>query len=106
MPWFDDGLRALSDPSKLWTGTPVLWVVRPGDDSMSSEKINHPPHYNQSHIEPIAVIDAWQLSFCLGNTVKYIARAPHKGSQLEDLKKAQWYLNHEIQSLEKLEKSK
>lgn len=38
--------------------------------------------------------------FCLGNTVKYIARAPYKGKTLDDLKKARWYLDHEIKRLE------
>jgi hypothetical protein len=61
--------------------------------------VNHPPHYTHSGIEAIAVIDAWGLGFCLGNVVKYIARAEHKGTQLQDLKKARWYLDHEIQRL-------
>lgn len=65
------------------------------------DKINHPAHYNASAIEPIAVIEAWELDFCLGNTVKYIARAKHKGSELEDLKKAAWYINRRIEQLEK-----
>ncbi len=57
---------------------------------------SHPPHYNATPVEPIVVIEAWGLGFCLGNTVKYIARAKHKGSELEDLKKAAWYLDREI----------
>lgn len=63
--------------------------------------VNHPPHYNFGTIEVITVIEDWRLSFSLGNAVKYIARAPHKGSQLEDLRKAEWYLKREIQLLEK-----
>jgi len=62
--------------------------------------INHPPHYVFSAIEPIDAIEAWQLGFCLGNAVKYIARAAHKGRLLEDLKKARWYLDREITRLE------
>lgn len=73
---------------------------------MSDDNINSPAHYSQSGIEPIVVIDAWKLSFCLGNTVKYIARAPHKNAQLEDLRKARWYLDHEIRMLEKKESQK
>jgi hypothetical protein len=63
--------------------------------------IDHPAHYTAGRIEVIAVIDDWKLSFCLGNTVKYIGRSDHKGKKLEDLKKARWYLDHEIQQLEK-----
>ena len=58
--------------------------------------IDHPPHYAYSDHEPIDVIEAWQLGFCLGNTVKYIARAGRKGDALEDLRKARWYLDREI----------
>lgn len=65
-----------------------------------SETINHPPHYNQGSIEVITVIEDWDLNFCLGNAVKYIARSKHKGSELEDLKKAAWYLDREIKRLE------
>jgi len=52
--------------------------------------------------EVIDVIDDWKLDFSLGNAVKYIARAAHKGTELEDLKKARWYLDHEIKKLEAL----
>ncbi len=65
-----------------------------------AEKVNHPGHYGgDTTYEAIKVIDAWQLGFCLGNTVKYICRAPHKGTELEDLKKAAWYLEHRIKQL-------
>lgn len=66
------------------------------------ETVNHPAHYGgaDSPYEAIKVIDAWQLSFALGNAVKYIARAGKKGSALEDLKKAAWYIAHEIKKLE------
>ena len=60
------------------------------------DPINHPPHYTHGDIEPIDAIEAWQLGFCLGNVVKYVARAGHKGDRLEDLKKASWYLEREI----------
>lgn len=65
-----------------------------------SESVNHPPHYNFGKIEVIDVIEDWDLDFHLGNTVKYIARSPHKGTQLEDLKKAAWYLARKIAQLE------
>lgn len=64
----------------------------------STEAVNHPPHYGgvDNTYEAIKVIEAWNLGFCLGNTVKYIARAEHKGATLQDLEKARWYLDREI----------
>lgn len=66
-----------------------------------SNAINHPPHYTATAVEPIDVIEAWRLGFCLGNVVKYIARAEHKGSPLDDLRKAAWYLAREIERRDK-----
>jgi hypothetical protein len=62
--------------------------------------VNHPPHYTAGGIEVIDFIDAKQLGFCLGNVVKYVCRADHKVNRLEDLKKARWYLEHEIDAAE------
>lgn len=69
----------------------------------SKEHVNHPDHYGgeDNPYEAIKVIDAWELGFCLGNTIKYISRAGKKDSELQDLKKAAWYLNHEIEKKEK-----
>lgn len=64
-----------------------------------ADKVNHPPHYNQGKFEVIDVIEDWGLGFSTGNAVKYIARAKHKGTELEDLEKARWYLNREIRRL-------
>ena len=63
--------------------------------------VNHPSHYNQG-IEVIDIIETWGLNFPLGNAIKYILRAPYKSNQLEDLKKARWYVNREIERLEKI----
>ena len=51
------------------------------------EAVNHPAHYGgeDNPYEAIKVIDAWGLGFCLGNTVKYIARAGYKTSAVDDL---------------------
>lgn len=65
------------------------------------DPVNAPSHYLRSSITPIDAIEAWGLGFSLGNAVKYIARAGYKGDRLEDLKKAAWYLNREIQNMEK-----
>lgn len=62
--------------------------------------INHPKHYAFGTIEAIDVIEDWQLGFHEGNTIKYIARAKHKGKELQDLKKAQWYLDRKIKNIE------
>lgn len=55
------------------------------------EQVNHPAHYNAGTIEVIDVIEDWGLGFHLGNVLKYIARAPHKGDPIGDLGKAEWY---------------
>ena len=51
-------------------------------------------HYHQSKIEPFQVIDDWRLDFYLGNVIKYICRAKHKGSELDDIRKAIVYLQY------------
>jgi hypothetical protein len=63
--------------------------------------VDHPKHYNAGKFEVIDVIEDWKLGFVLGNSVKYIARANHKGNTLQDLEKAAWYLNYEIARLKK-----
>lgn len=70
---------------------------------MDKERINHPAHYGgNTTYEAIKVIEAWDLGFCLGNTVKYIARAGRKtSSPVQDLEKAAWYLNREIERWKK-----
>ncbi len=63
------------------------------------ETVNHPPHYNVGKIEVIDAIEDWRLGFHEGNVVKYVARAAHKENELEDLRKAAWYLNRKIEAL-------
>ena len=63
---------------------------------MTQDRVNHPKHYAGGGVEVIDAIEAWQLGFNLGNVIKYVSRADLKGSPLEDLKKAQWYLEREI----------
>jgi hypothetical protein len=60
------------------------------------DPVNHPEHYKTGGIETIDFIEAKNLGYNLGNVVKYITRADHKGNKLQDLQKAQWYLNREI----------
>ena len=63
------------------------------------DAVNHPAHYKVGGIETIDFIEAKKLGYNLGNVVKYLTRADHKGNKLEDLRKAQWYLTREISSL-------
>jgi hypothetical protein len=69
-----------------------------------TEQVNHPNHYGgeDNTYESIKVIEAWDLDFHIGNTVKYISRAGKKGTdqELQDLKKALWYLERKIKNLE------
>jgi hypothetical protein len=67
-----------------------------------ADPVNHPDHYGgkDNPYEAIKVIEQWGLGFHLGNTVKYISRAGKKGSTLEDLKKARWYLDRFIANME------
>lgn len=66
---------------------------------VKTEAVNHPAHYNAGKYEVIDVIEDWDLGFNLGNTIKYIARAEHKGKELEDLEKALWYLKRRIEQV-------
>lgn len=71
-----------------------LPIKKPVDDP-----VNHPSHYTFGSIEVIHVIDDWQLDYYRGTILKYLARAGRKDpdKELEDLKKAQFYLNHYIE---------
>jgi hypothetical protein len=70
------------------------------EENKSEDKVNHPKHYTNhpSGIECIQVIE--HMNFNLGNVIKYVWRCENKNG-LEDLKKAQWYLNREIERLGK-----
>jgi hypothetical protein len=65
------------------------------------DPVNNPIHYTShpSGIEEIEVSE--HMTFCLGNVIKYVWRAGLKGNKIEDLRKAQWYLNREIERIEK-----
>jgi hypothetical protein len=67
----------------------------------TSDSVDHPPHYKVGGIETIDFIEAKKLDYHLGNVIKYITRADYKGNKLEDLKKAQWYLNRVVDNLTK-----
>lgn len=64
--------------------------------SEAHDPVNHPKHYNAhpSGVECIAITR--HMSFNIGNAMKYLWRADEKGAPIEDLKKAIWYINDEI----------
>jgi hypothetical protein len=61
-----------------------------------SGMVNHSSHYTFGKFEVIDVIEDWKLNYNMGNAVKYVVRAEHKGNKIEDLQKAIWYLQREI----------
>jgi len=69
--------------------------------ALHSDPVNHPSHYKGHGLECIQVIEAFELGFNLGNAIKYTLRAGKKGSKVEDLKKALWYIQRQIDFEEK-----
>jgi len=61
-----------------------------------TDPVNHPAHYKYGGIETIDFIEAKELGYNLGNVVKYVTRADHKGNRKQDLEKAMWYLQREL----------
>ena len=70
------------------------------NETIPTDKVNHPGHYNVGTIEVIEVIEDWKLNFNLGNAIKYIGRCEHKNNKKEDIKKAIWYLERELKNNE------
>jgi hypothetical protein len=70
-------------------------------DGASSDPVNHPSHYvsHPSGVECITVTE--HMGFCIGNAMKYLWRADLKADALEDLRKAIWYIDREIQKRER-----
>ena len=64
-----------------------------------NDPVHNPSHYKSGGIEVIDVIEAFDLNFRLANVIKYVLRAGRKGDALEDLEKAAWYLDREIDKL-------
>lgn len=67
------------------------------------ELVNHPEHYGgaDNPYEAIKVIEAWRLNFNLGSVLKYIARCGKKDEELQELKKARWFIEREIKRMER-----
>ena len=87
--------RMQSTQDKEWQPPEVL----PVPEVPTVDNVNHPPHYKTGGMETIDFIEAKDLGYHLGNVIKYVTRAKHKGNELEDLKKAQWYLERAIMKL-------
>ena len=70
--------------------------------TLHSDPVNHPSHYCTGNIEVIDFIMDKKLNFCRGNAIKYIVRAglKDKNKTIEDLQKAIFYINREIEELE------
>ncbi|HZJ99767.1 MAG TPA: DUF3310 domain-containing protein, partial [Tissierellaceae bacterium] len=76
-------------------------ITQKGEDLLDNlskglDNVNHPSHYTFGQYEVLDVIEDWDLPFHLANVVKYIARAKHKGNEIQDLLKAQFYLNRYV----------
>ena len=74
-----------------------------GFEEISNDEIdmvNHPQHYSARGIDPIDYIESHNFNFNLGNVIKYVSRDTYKGIELQDLEKAQFYLEREIKKHE------
>ena len=69
------------------------------DVDSEPETVNHPKHYNSHPSGVEAIVICEHMTFNVGNAVKYLFRAGLKGAAVEDLKKAAWYINREIERL-------
>ena len=83
--------NALSEEHKDELAAQLITMEEP-----VSDPVNHPAHYKTGGIETIDFIEAKGLNYNMGNAIKYISRADHKGNKKQDLEKAVWYLNREL----------
>ena len=96
-PFACDPIDANEYPCWKWVESSEEEEVAP----RQHDPVKHPSHYTEGRkYEPIKVIEDWKLDFCLGNALKYISRAGRKEDEIEDLKKARWYIKRRIKQLE------
>ncbi len=82
---------------KVWDDMPI--IIEDIPEPIKVDLVNSPSHYQGNKFEVIDIIDDFNLSFNTGNAIKYILRADKKGNQKQDLLKAVWYLEHELNKL-------
>lgn len=102
-PWYsvefedyETNLYSASEMELVDYGSPNTTLIHA---ELAPDMVNDPPHYKQYGCEVIEITE--HMTFNAGNAVKYIARSPFKGNQIQDLEKAQWYLEREIARLKK-----
>ncbi|HZK01029.1 MAG TPA: DUF3310 domain-containing protein [Tissierellaceae bacterium] len=91
-------------PTRNYTGLDLYdrYILTPKAENLLDklskglDNVNHPSHYTFGQYEVLDVIEDWDLPFHLANVIKYIARAKHKGNEIQDLLKAQFYLNRYV----------
>lgn len=93
------GLRPTTEAEMTETEAVGAKTKTGGGAAKLSDTVNHPSHYCFGSIEVIDYIrstlgDDGCYNYCMGNVIKYISRARHKGKWCEDLEKATWYLNY------------
>lgn len=89
----------VGNKAEAWANLVVTTSDTPLPVTMAEPKadpVNHPAHYKVGGIETIDFIEAKKLNYNLGNAVKYITRADHKGNRAQDLEKALWYIKREL----------
>ena len=89
-------LKASKRKPALWQPPALLPVPKITLEEPAADPVNHPAHYKVGGIETIDFIEAKGLTYHLGNAVKYISRADHKGNRKQDLEKAKWYIDRAI----------
>lgn len=107
VPFYARGRDALRWKTKYEMHVERQRAIKSAEDAIlqefadSGDPVNHPPHYTShpSGVECIQITE--HMGFCLGNAVKYIWRADLKGNAIEDLKKARFYIDREIERREK-----
>ncbi len=76
-----------------------FWKVSDEAKDAAADMVNNPPHYNQGKIEVFDFIKDQKLNYAEGCVVKYVSRYKYKGTPLQDLEKAKWYLEKLIKEL-------
>lgn len=85
----------MSDPTIVKTS-----IREHHDQKSPADMVNNPPHYTQGKIEVLDFIEDQGFGYLDGQVIKYVSRYRHKGSAVEDLKKARFYLNRLIERTE------